>query len=89
MNQWSKESWRTREIKQQPTYPDQEALKAIEKELGIIPPLVFAGEVRKLKNSLSLSQQGKAFFLQGGDCAESFEDFNANNIRYIFKVLMQ
>ena len=89
MNQWSRSSWRNMPIKQQPTYPDLNALQSVETELSTIPPLVFAGEVRSLKQQLADVQSGKAFLLQGGDCAESFSDFRANTIRDMFKVLMQ
>jgi 3-deoxy-7-phosphoheptulonate synthase len=86
---WSKSSWREYEIKQQPTYQNIDELKAVEKELSKFPPLVFAGEVRKLKRELAKVCEGKAFLLQGGDCAESFAEFNADNIRDMFKVMMQ
>ncbi len=89
MENWNKSSWREKEIKQQPTYPDKEALKVVEKELGKYPPLVFAGEVRNLKRDLAKVCDGKAFLLQGGDCAESFAEFNADNIKDMFKVMMQ
>ncbi len=89
MENWNKSSWREKEIKQQPTYPDKEALKVVEKELGKYPPLVFAGEVRNLKKDLAKVCDGKAFLLQGGDCAESFAEFNADNIKDMFKVMMQ
>ncbi|GAB6074048.1 class II 3-deoxy-7-phosphoheptulonate synthase [Nautilia lithotrophica] len=86
---WTKESWRSKPIKQQPTYEDLEKLKQVEKELSKYPPLVFAGEVRNLKNKLANVCEGKAFLLQGGDCAESFAEFDGNNIRDMFKVMMQ
>ncbi len=86
---WTKSSWRNKPIKQQPTYEDIEKLKAVEKELSKYPPLVFAGEVRNLKNKLSSVCKGEAFLLQGGDCAESFAEFSGNNIRDMFKVIMQ
>ncbi len=86
---WSKESWRELNIKQQPTYPSIEKLNDVEKELNRFPPLVFAGEVRKLKNELVKVGRGEAFLLQGGDCAESFSEFGADNIRDMFKVMMQ
>ena len=86
---WSRESWREFNIKQQPTYPDMNQLKSVEKELNNFPPLVFAGEVRKLKDELSKVGRGEAFLLQGGDCAESFSEFNADNIKDMFKVMMQ
>jgi len=74
---------------QQPTYPDQVRLKEIEEQLKNYPPLVFAGEARNLKKSLADVCEGKAFLLQGGDCAESFSEFHAHNIRDTFKVMMQ
>ncbi|MFK5880823.1 MAG: 3-deoxy-7-phosphoheptulonate synthase class II [Sulfurospirillum sp.] len=92
MNQvenWDKSSWRDYKIKQQPSYPNSDELKKTEKEISKFPPLVFAGEVRKLKNELAKVCDGKAFLLQGGDCAESFAEFNADNIRDMFKVMMQ
>ena len=89
MKEWNKSSWRKRNIKQQPTYPNKQELEKAELELSKLPPLVFAGEVRKLKSEFAKVCEGKAFLLQGGDCAESFEEFNADNIRDIFKVIMQ
>jgi len=89
MKSWNKSSWRDLKIKQQPTYPDISKLKKTEEEISKFPPLVFAGEVRKLKNELAKVCEGKAFLLQGGDCAESFAEFNADNIRDMFKVMMQ
>ncbi|MBE0490890.1 MAG: 3-deoxy-7-phosphoheptulonate synthase class II [Sulfurospirillum sp.] len=89
MNNWSRESWRNFKIRQQPTYADQNELKNVVTQLKKFPPLVFAGEVRNLKNDLAKVQRGEAFLLQGGDCAESFSEFNADNIRDMFKVMMQ
>jgi len=89
MKSWNKSSWRNFEIKQQPNYPDAKELKKTELEISKFPPLVFAGEVRKLKSELAKVCEGKAFLLQGGDCAESFAEFNADNIRDMFKVMMQ
>lgn len=89
MTPWSRSSWRDKPIKQQPTYPDQVRLKEIEEQLKNYPPLVFAGEARNLKKSLADVCEGKAFLLQGGDCAESFSEFHAHNIRDTFKVMMQ
>ncbi len=89
MKSWNKSSWRNFNIKQQPTYPDMSELKKTEEEISKLPPLVFAGEVRKLKNEFAKVCEGKAFLLQGGDCAESFAEFNADNIRDMFKVMMQ
>ena len=86
---WTKKSWREKPIRQQPTYEDMEKLKKVEKELSKYPPLVFAGEVRNLKKRLADVCEGKAFLLQGGDCAESFAEFDGNNIRDMFKVIMQ
>ncbi|WP_421876705.1 class II 3-deoxy-7-phosphoheptulonate synthase [Pacificispira sp.] len=86
---WSPESWRTKPILQVPDYPDAAKLQAVEAELAANPPLVFAGEARKLKASLGEVAEGRAFLLQGGDCAESFAEFSANNIRDTFKVLLQ
>ncbi len=89
MSSWSLESWRDRPILQQPTYMDQVLLKDIEKKLSIYPPLVFAEEVRSLKKQLADVTDGKSFLLQGGDCAESFAEFNADNIKDFFKVFLQ
>ncbi|MEQ5775241.1 MULTISPECIES: class II 3-deoxy-7-phosphoheptulonate synthase [unclassified Thalassospira] len=86
---WSTDSWRNLPVKQIPTYPDAQALKAVEQELGSYPPLVFAGEARALKEKLGAVAEGKAFLLQGGDCAESFKEFHPNNIRDTFKVMLQ
>ncbi len=89
MSIWTPSSWREKPILQQPTYPDAEHLKRVEAELKMYPPLVFAGEVRTLKKQLGDVANGKAFLLQGGDCAESFSEFHADNIRDTFKVLLQ
>ncbi len=89
MKNWSPNSWRDFPIKQQPSYDDIEKLKNIEKELSSYPPLIFAGEARNLKRQLAKVVQGEAFLLQGGDCAESFSAFSANNIRDLFKVMLQ
>ena len=89
MSAWSRSSWREKPIKQQPTYPNGERLKEVEALLKNYPPLVFAGEARNLKKSLADVCEGKAFLLQGGDCAESFSEFHAHNIRDTFKVMMQ
>jgi len=86
---WSPENWRTKPVKHLPSYPDAEALTAAEEQLSVYPPLVFAGEARKLKKALAKVSEGKAFLLQGGDCAESFKEFHPNNIRDTFKVLLQ
>ena len=86
---WNRDSWREFNILQQPTYPNLKELKEAEEKLKALPPLVFAGEARSLKNELAKVCNGEAFLLQGGDCAESFTNFNANNIRDMFKVLLQ
>ena len=86
---WTPSSWRDFPIKQQPTYEDQEALKNVEAELGSYPPLIFAGEARTLKAELAKVGRGEAFLLQGGDCAESFADFNTPNIKNFFKLMLQ
>ena len=86
---WSRESWRTKPIVQVPEYPDQGALTAVEKQLRSYPPLVFAGEARRLKAALAKVSEGKAFLLQGGDCAESFAEFHPDNIRDTFRVMLQ
>ena len=86
---WSSSSWRELPIVQVPEYPDMAKLNAVETELSKLPPLVFAGEVQALRAKLGEVAQGRAFLLQGGDCAESFEEFSANYIRDTFKVFMQ
>ena len=86
---WNRDSWREFNILQQPNYPDLKELKEVEEKLKSLPPLVFAGEARSLKEELAKVCNGEAFLLQGGDCAESFTNFNANNIRDMFKVLLQ
>jgi len=89
MSTWSPSSWVGKPILQQPTYPNQEALNSVLAELKNYPPLVFAGEVRSLKSQLAEVANGNAFLLQGGDCAESFSEFHADNIRDTFKAMMQ
>ncbi len=86
---WTPESWRQKPAKQLPVYPDELALARAEEELRKLPPLVFAGEARNLQESLGKVANGEAFLLQGGDCAESFAEFNANKIRDTFRVLLQ
>jgi 3-deoxy-7-phosphoheptulonate synthase len=86
---WSVDSWRAKPILQVPDYPDEAKLTNVEATLRGFPPLVFAGEARNLKARLAEVAQGRAFLLQGGDCAESFAEFKANNIRDTFKVLLQ
>ena len=87
--QWSPDSWRKKPAKQLPCYKDGDLLKQAEDDLRKLPPLVFAGEARDLKAKLGEAAQGKAFMLQGGDCAESFAEFNADKIRDTFRALLQ
>lgn len=89
MKEWELTSWREKTALQQPVYPNAEHLSQIEKTLGKMPPLVFAGEARQLKKALAQVANGQSFLLQGGDCAESFAEFHANNIRDTFKVMLQ
>ena len=89
MQSWNPNSWRELPILQQPQYPDQEELKSVEGQLKSAPPLVFAEETRSLFKQLEDVCEGRAFLLQGGDCAESFSDFNAANIRDTFKTILQ
>ncbi|MDF1801307.1 class II 3-deoxy-7-phosphoheptulonate synthase [Thalassovita sp.] len=89
MSEWQKTNWRAKPRVQMPDYTDQAALNAVEAQLSNYPPLVFAGEARKLKKALGAASRGEAFLLQGGDCAESFEQFSANAIRDTFKVMLQ
>src|ERR1041384_8075352 len=86
---WTPTSWRGRPAQQMPVYADAAILASAEARLRRYPPLVFAGEARKLKAALAKVAAGDAFLLQGGDCAESFVDFSANNIRDTFRVLLQ
>jgi 3-deoxy-7-phosphoheptulonate synthase len=86
---WTPQSWRAKPINQSPHYPDQHALQSVEEKLHGFPPLVFAGEARRLKAALAQVAEGRAFLLQGGDCAESFAEFKANNIRDSFRILLQ
>ncbi len=89
MTDWTKSSWRNKPRVQMPDYPDQAALGQVEAQLAKYPPLVFAGEARRLKAELAKVSRGEAFLLQGGDCAESFAEFGADSIRDTFKVMLQ
>jgi 3-deoxy-7-phosphoheptulonate synthase len=89
MSTWTPASWREKPVLQMPTYPDSTAVADVEAQLSAYPPLVFAGEARALTNQLALATEGKAFLLQGGDCAESFAEFHPDNIRDTLKVLLQ
>ncbi len=86
---WSPDSWRSKPAKHQPEWPDRSRLDQVEKELSGLPPLVFAGEARDLKASLAAVARGEAFLLQGGDCAESFDSYDAVSIREKLRVLLQ
>ena len=87
---WTPASWRSKPGKHMPEdYPDLAALAAVEQTLRGMPPLVFAGEARRLKGLLADVSEGRAFLLQGGDCAESFKEFHADNIRDFFRVFLQ
>jgi 3-deoxy-7-phosphoheptulonate synthase len=91
---WTPDSWRRKSIVQVPHYPDAKALADVEAQLATFPPLIFAGEARNLKEALGRVSAGKAFLLQGGDCAESFTEHRAishtaNNIRDFFRVFLQ
>jgi 3-deoxy-7-phosphoheptulonate synthase len=86
---WNKSDWRNKPRVQMPEYIDTAALKAAEAQLEKYPPLVFAGEARRLRDKLGQVAEGKAFLLQGGDCAESFSEFSADTIRDTFRVMLQ
>ena len=86
---WQPSSWRDHPIRQVPDYPDAKKLAGVEAKLAAMPPLVFAGEAQSLKRQLGEVAEGRAFLLQGGDCAESFAEFSADNIRDSFKVILQ
>src|SRR6202522_708194 len=86
---WTPDGWRARPVKQIPDYPDAKALADVEMQLATFPPLVFAGEARNLKNALAQVAAGEMFLLHGGDCAESFAEHGADNIRDFFRVFLQ
>ena len=83
------DAWRALAVEQQPTWPDRDALESVSAELAVSPPLVFAGEADALREKLALAQRGEAFLLQGGDCAESFAESNAERIRNKIKTILQ
>ena len=89
MKKWKVNSWRNYPVKHIPNYKDEEELNLVLNKLKNFPPLVFAGETRHLKDQLANVVDGKAFLLQGGDCAESFAEFHPDNIRVTFKVILQ
>ncbi len=86
---WTPNSWRAKDIRQVPEYPDSAVVDSVEKTLAGQPPLVFAGEARRLRKQLGEVAEGRAFLLQGGDCAEAFAEFHPDNIRDTFKVMLQ
>jgi 3-deoxy-7-phosphoheptulonate synthase len=86
---WTPETWRGKPIRQVPDYPDRAALAEVERQLATFPPLVFAGEARRLTKGLARVAAGEAFVLHGGDCAESFAEHGADNIRDFFRVFLQ
>lgn len=89
MMKWQPNSWRKKPIRQVPTYPDAGTLRQVEDQLSASPPLVLFGEIRRLRSQLAEVCEGRAFLLQGGDCAESFAEFSESNIRNTFRVLLQ
>ncbi|KAB2623303.1 phospho-2-dehydro-3-deoxyheptonate aldolase 1 [Pyrus ussuriensis x Pyrus communis] len=86
---WSLETWKSKKALQLPEYPNQEDLQSVLRTLDSFPPIVFASEARNLEELIGEAAMGNAFLLQGGDCAESFKEFNANNIRDTFRILLQ
>ncbi|XP_057496990.1 LOW QUALITY PROTEIN: phospho-2-dehydro-3-deoxyheptonate aldolase 2, chloroplastic-like [Actinidia eriantha] len=86
---WAPDSWKSKQAFQLPEYPDKADLESVLQTLESFPPIVFAGEARSLEDRLAQAALGNAFLLQGGDCAESFKEFSANNIRDTFRVLLQ
>ena len=89
MKNWKINSWRKYPVKHIPQYEDEKELEMVLSKLKTFPPLVFAGETRHLKDQLAMVNDGKAFLLQGGDCAESFAEFHPDNIRDYFKLMLQ
>nr|WP_320014209.1 3-deoxy-7-phosphoheptulonate synthase class II [uncultured Desulfobacter sp.] len=88
-NGWTKSSWKNYTALQQPNWPDQQALEKVTKDLALLPPLVFAGEIRTLKDLLAKASKGEAFLIQGGDCSEDFSQVTAPTIRETMKILLQ
>jgi len=89
MRKWKKNCWKNFPVKHIPKYEDEKELQMVLGKIGDFPPLVFAGETRSLREQLAQVVEGKAFLLQGGDCAESFAEFHPDNIRDTFKVILQ
>jgi 3-deoxy-7-phosphoheptulonate synthase len=86
---WAVDGWKAKKALQLPEYPDAAELEAVLKTVEAFPAIVFSGEARRLEERLAEAAVGRAFVLQGGDCAESFKEFNGNNIRDTFRVLLQ
>ena len=86
---WSPDSWREKTVSQMPDYPDPEALREVIGQLSKLPPLVTSWEVERLKDYVAQASRGQAFVLQGGDCAENFEECESNNIANKLKILLQ
>ena len=89
MKQWEKSSWKQYSAKQQPEWPDENKYQKIISEISTYPPLIFANEAEQLKKYLADASEGKNFVIQGGDCAETFVDFNSKSIRDKLKILLQ
>jgi 3-deoxy-7-phosphoheptulonate synthase len=89
MKNWKANTWKKYPVKHIPEYPDKDELNMVLDKIRNYPPLVFAGETRHLKSQLADVVDGKAFLLQGGDCAESFAEFHPDNIRDTFKLMLQ
>lgn len=87
--EWSPSSWRSHEPKQMPVYSNLEELKAATDKLSLSTPLVIPSEIRTLKSQLTKAATGEAFLLMGGDCAESFKEFDVNHVRDTYKVILQ
>ncbi|HEX7891783.1 MAG TPA: 3-deoxy-7-phosphoheptulonate synthase class II [Ramlibacter sp.] len=89
MDTWTPSSWRERPVLQMPVYPDATALASAEQRLGALPPLIFPGEISQLRERLAAVSRGEAFLLQGGDCAESFDEFGQEPVESTFRVILQ
>ena len=89
MPTWTPDSWRLFDGEQDPGWPDPKALQEVTKRLAALPPLIFAGEARNLKDELARASRGEAFVLQGGDCAETFSEFSADKLKNDFKIVLQ
>lgn len=88
-DKWTVDSWKSKKALQLPEYPNESELESVLRTIDAFPPIVFAGEARSLEERLADAAMGNAFLLQGGDCAESFKEFSANNIRDTFRVILQ